>query len=258
MTNYRIEAHIEKNIRIVQLTDLHNSEFGENNCRLVASVSQQNPDLILITGDLLNSDENKTEVAVSLIKQLCIIAPVYFSYGNHETDFESLYGENLKSHFEEAGATVLDFSWQDITVDGQNLRIGGLFGYCMPEKYLESNEAVQAECDFLNKFQDTDLYTILLCHMPYCWIQMNGLNEWNADCIFSGHTHGGQIRVPFVGGLWAPDQGWFPGNEAGLYYSDDNSKVMILSRGLGSTEKIPRFNNVPEIVVMDIVPVRNN
>lgn len=247
-------AKINKQIRIVQLTDLHNSTFGAGNRRLIRKVAKQEPDLILITGDLLDSHEEDTAIAYTLIENLSEIAPVYFSYGNHEKYYEEQYGADLAAIFEEAGATVLDYAYEDIEINGQMLRIGGIYGYCIPASFLETNEADPEECAFLADFQDTERYSILLCHMPYCWIVNNGISEWNIDCVFAGHTHGGQVRIPFIGGLWAPDQGWFPGRQSGLYYSDDGEKVLVLSRGLGSTEKIPRFNNIPEIVVVDMIP----
>lgn len=247
-------SKVSKSIRIVQLTDLHNSEFGENNGKLVKRVAAQQPDMILVTGDLLNQDVERTDIATTLISGLKEIAPVYVSYGNHESGYEKKYGIDLRALYTDAGATVLEYDWIDITVKDQQIRLGGLFGYCLPGELLKTGEAWKKECDFLEGFQDTDALTLLMCHMPVCW-QINGsLDSWDMDIVFAGHSHGGQIRIPGVGGLWAPDRGWFPGREQGLYWSQDDQKVLVLSRGLGNRDKLPRFNNIPEILVAEIVP----
>ncbi len=254
--NYTIERkELTESIRIVQLADLHNSQFGENNSRLVKLVAEQNPDLILVIGDLLNQDNENPDIAVGLIRDLAKIAPLYVSYGNHEAGYERLYNADLRSLYTEAGATVLEYDWMDIEVKGQNIRLGGLYGYCLPAYLLKTGEARVNETEFLFDFLETDNMTVLMCHMPVCWIRNESLDEWDVDIVFSGHAHGGQIRIPFVGGLWAPDQGWWPGEYAGLYWSKDGEKVMVLTRGLGSNEKIPRFNNIPEVTVVDLVPV---
>lgn len=243
-------------IRLVHLTDLHSSEFREKNERLVRMVSRQRPDLILMTGDMLNGREDETEIAASLVRRLTEVAPVYFSYGNHEVTHERMFGRDLTALFEEAGAKVLDRTYEDVTVNGQTIRLGGIYGYCLPEKYLYSGEAKRWECEYLKEFQDTESYTVLLAHLPTCWIRNDNLDVWQIDCVVSGHEHGGQIRLPWIGGLYAPDQGFFPGRSSGIYASQDGKRVMVLSRGLGSGVGVPRFNNVPEIVVVDIVPQR--
>ena len=143
-------------IRIVQLSDLHNSEFGKENVRLTAKVAEQEPDLILVTGDLLNENEEGTEVAVALIRKLAKIAPVYISYGNHEIGYERRFDTDLKELFSRAGAVVLDGTWEDVTVNGQELRIGGIFGYCLSSVYLRTGEARLRECAFLEAFLNTD------------------------------------------------------------------------------------------------------
>ena len=255
VTRYSIASpKLREPLRIVQLTDLHNSVFGAHNRRLVSKVAAQEPDLILITGDLLNANEERTDIATELIGQLKPIAPVYVSLGNHEVAYEKRYGTDLKELYTKAGAVVLEYDWAEIEVKGQKLRLGGLFGYCLPAKLLKTKEARPEECAFLEAFQDTDAHTILLCHMPYSWIKKGSLNSWDVDCVLCGHVHGGQVRIPFVGGLWAPDQDWFPGWESGIYSSKEGNKVMVLSRGLGNTDKLPRFNNIPEILVLDLVP----
>lgn len=253
VTNYTISnTKLSDNIRILQLSDLHNSTFGDDNQRLIEAVKSQSPDIILLTGDILNSNNRDLSIATDLIKKISSIAPVYCSYGNHEQEYEENYQEDISSQYEEAGATMLEKEYVDILVKGQKVRIGGIGGYCLPEKY--GSESDQEECDFLKRFQDTDAYTILMCHMPVCWIRNDGINEWNVDCVFSGHVHGGEVILPIIGGVYAPDMGFFPGRLQGLYYSEDYTKVLVLSRGLGTKEMVPRFNNVPEIVVADILP----
>ena len=255
VTNYVIATpKLTAPVRIVQLTDLHNSRFGEDNARLVNLVKKQRPDIIVLTGDMLNGDERETVIATGLIEQLAGIAPVYSAYGNHERANERLFGTDTTALYEQAGAHVLEREYADITVNGQAVRLGGVLGYCLSEKYLRSGEARCAEVEYLKRFQDTDRFTILLCHYPLCWIEDDNLEEWDIDCIFAGHVHGGQVRLPVIGGAYAPDQGIFPGRMCGLYYSRDHERVMVLSRGLGSRGSVPRINNVPEIVVVDILP----
>ena len=241
-------------IRIVQLTDLHNSQFGENNTKLIDKVAAREPDLILITGDLLNQNEERTDIAETLISGLAGIAPVYVSLGNHEVGYESRYGADIRAVYEAAGAAVLEYDWLDLEIKGQAIRLGGIYGYCLPAKYASTGEARPRETEFLAAFQDTVDLTVLMCHMPVCWIINGSLDEWDVDLVLSGHSHGGQVRFPLIGGLWAPDQGWFPGRMSGLYQSSDGTKTMVLSRGLGNTEGLPRFNNIPEVLVLDLLP----
>lgn len=147
---YRIQTDkIQESIRLVQITDLHNSIFGEYNQELLDLVAEQSPDLILITGDLLNSDESETDIATNLISGLGSIAPVYVSLGNHEVEYQQNYGIDIIQLYEDAGAVVLDKQYQDLQVNGQIIRLGGIYGYCLPEKYMETNEANPEECAFL-------------------------------------------------------------------------------------------------------------
>ena len=254
ITNHTLtSSKFTDSIRILHLTDLHNSEFGEENAELIEMCEEHKPDLILLTGDLVNMDEPGTEVATDLISKLTEIAPVYASLGNHELANEATFGNDLIKLYEQAGATVLESEYIDISINDQDIRLGGIYGYCLPSKYLVTGESRPDECEFLYDFQDTEDCTILMCHMPVTWLINGSLEEWDVDYVFSGHAHGGQIILPFIGGMYAPDMGYFPGNLKGVFSSEDDSNHLILSSGLGSGTWVPRINNKPEIVVVDIV-----
>lgn len=250
---YDIPSAVPEPVRIVQLSDLHNSEFGSENCRLVDAVARQEPDLIFLTGDLVNGNDSNLEIVLNLIQSLSQIAPVYASYGNHELTYEETFRIDLVQAYEEAGAKFLERSWDEVTVGHTTLRIGGVYSYCLPPEYSNGNADSQKVCDYLATFQDTQLPTLLLCHLPVTWINRS-LDYWDMDLIFSGHLHGGQVILPGIGGLYAPDMGWFPGQLHGIYWSEDHEHALVLSSGLGSGEQLPRINNIPQIMVVNLIP----
>lgn len=234
-------------IRAVQLTDLHNYQYGRDNQRLIAKIQKQKPDVIFMTGDMLNEDEDRTDILLHLVREACAIAPVYFSLGNHEVGYEKTYGEgDLTEQLEAAGAVVLEKEYVDTKIDGQEVRIGGAYGYLLPEDWGDGSEQ-----RFLEAFVQTDRLKILLSHVPEGLLLWKSMEYWDVDLVFSGHVHGGQVRVPFVGGLFDPEEGFFPTYTRGMFSCGNGT--MILSAGLGSSRGIPRVNNLPEIVVCDIV-----
>ena len=210
--------------------------------------------MIMITGDLLDRNEERTDIAAGLISALTDVAPVYVSLGNHEAEYTARYGTDLERLYTDAGAVVLNGRQTDVTVNGQVITVGGIYDYCLPKRAYWTEFTVSAEYSFLKDLEESEHYTVLLCHMPVSWVRYGSLEEWDVDCVLTGHAHGGQIRFPLIGGLWAPDEGWFPGRICGAYHSEDGSRTAILSRGLGNTDWVPRFNNVPEIVVVDLAP----
>src|SRR5699024_3122253 len=152
-TKYKtVTDRVSTPLRIVQITDLHNSEFGVDNNRLVQIINKQMPDLILVTGDLLNSDSKVTDIATNLLLRLSEIAPVYVSLGNHEIEYAEIYAIDIKNLYESTGVTVLDKQYEDIAVNDQKIRLGGIYGYCVPDRYLETGEANLEECNFLKDF----------------------------------------------------------------------------------------------------------
>ncbi len=243
--------HTEKlteSIRIVHISDLHNRSFGKDNRHLLAQVELQKPDLIFVTGDCVTRSRPERQISLDLLAALTEIAPVYVSMGNHEEAYDLRNGTDLYTLYTETGARVLEKEYADITLKGQSLRVGGIYGYCDPERTANPDDV------FLQDFQNTNRYTLLLCHRPVSWLEKDALEFWRVDSVFAGHAHGGQIRLPLIGAVIAPDQGFFPGWTEGVHYAEDGMRALIVSRGLGSSIFVPRIFNDPELVVVDISP----
>ncbi len=253
VTRYELSAPLPEKLRIVQLTDLHNASFGEDNKDLVKQIRDLQPDLIFLTGDMVNSNERNISVLTGLLKKLVTIAPVYVSYGNHETSWEEAFERTLREPIEETGATVLELEYLDLELKGGAIRLGGLSGYYRaPVMTTADPEQRERELQFADDFEDTTRYKILLSHIPTPWLDWERKDEYHVDLVFCGHYHGGQIRLPLIGGLYAPNVGWFPPYTKGLY--DDGSAAVVLSAGLSSNRSIPRINNPGEIVCIDLIP----
>ena len=253
VVRYEVPSELSEPIRIVQLTDLHSHEFGEENRELIDLVTAQEPDLILMTGDMLDSSDANGDVVCTLIEELTAIAPVYYGYGNHEYTWMNNHQESLTPVLTEAGAVVLDVEYLDITVNGQNLRIGGYHGYYRQPHMLQiTDEQKVAQLAFCDDFENTDRYQILLSHIPTAWIDWGYMNKFPVDLVLSGHYHGGQIVLPWIGGVYAPYIGLFPSNSEGMFQGE--TAVCILSAGLGTSPGIPRINNLPQIVVVELIP----
>ena len=249
-----VSADVREPIRVVQLTDLHNAQFGDQNSKLVSLVKAQNPDLIVMTGDMLNRDDPSTEIVEQLIRDLVPIAPVYFGYGNHETTWEANYQKDLHEIFSAAGATVLESEYVDVEINGQPLRIGGYMGYWwQPHMMTKDPAQKEREYQFFHDFRDTDRQMILLNHIPTAWLDWHYIDRAPAGIVFCGHYHGGTIRIPMIDrGLFAPYVGWFPPYTKGVF--EGRETTCVLSAGLGNEHGIPRVNNPPEIVVADLIP----
>lgn len=225
---------------IVQISDLHNEEFGEENSRLVEMLAETAPNCIILTGDLVDSRRTDVEIALSFGRQAAALAPTYYVTGNHEARIGQL--EKLKAGLEEAGVTVLENESVTFTQGGETITLAGVedFGLCggTEQAFRQTLEGL---------LPGKDPYTVLLSHRPeyfslYC--------QLGFDLVLAGHAHGGQFRLPGVGGLWAPGQGLFPTYDAGLY--QEGSTAMVVSRGLGNSLFPFRLNNRPEIVVVTL------
>ena len=234
--------------RIAQVSDLHNAEFGEGNEKLIELLSQTDPDMIVITGDLIDSRHTDIEIALEFARQAIKLAPVYYVSGNHEARMREY--EDLKMGLAEAGVIVLEDQKVQITREGESISILGIDDPSFQEDYL-FGDAVSVTSSALSEIQnESDRYTVLLAHRPELF---ETYVDAGVDLVFSGHAHGGQFRLPFVGGLVAPNQGFFPEYDAGLF--SEGSTTMIVSRGVGNSIIPIRFNNRPEIVVAELKPV---
>lgn len=241
-------------VRFILLSDLHGKSFGRENSRLIAKIQEQSPDAIFLDGDMIDSraDSSDVQELLRLIERLCEIAPVYFAPGNHELEYMQA-DVSLLTQVTEAGAVVVNDSYVDVTIAGQPLRIGGTMGHAFYFGRSEEEFSSSPEYQFLKAFEDTDMPKICLAHMPDTFIFNGAYNLWNVDLVLSGHTHGGLIRLPFIGGLYAPMQGWFPEYDRGYFRLGEHMQ-MVISAGLSGHGIIPRINNPPEIVVIDLVP----
>lgn len=227
---------------IAQVSDLHNDNFGKNQKNLINAIEKSSPDMIVVTGDLIDSRKPDVEIAMDFIWQAMELAPVYYATGNHESRIPEEYGQ-LESQMIEAGVQVLRD--QAIPIDPQ-LQIIGLedpdFNW-----YLAGEDAGSAIQEKLSGLLEENLYTILLSHRPELF---QAYSAAGANLVFTGHAHGGQFRIPFIGGVAAPDQGFFPEYSEGIHQQD--STTMVVSRGLGNSIFPFRINNPPELVVVTL------
>lgn len=246
ISSSRIPA-VFSGFRIAQVSDLHNAEFGKGNKKLLELLSESKPDIIVITGDFVDAGHTDIGVALDFAKVAVNIAPVYYVTGNHEASL-SQYNE-LKTGLETIGVVVLEDETIQLKRDKEAITLIGLSD---PNFTLKSDifgEAPAMVSTKLNSLADDESsYTILLSHRPELF---ESYVHCNIDLVLSGHAHGGQFRLPFIGGLIAPDQGIFPKYDAGLF--TNGSTNMIVSRGLGNSIIPIRFNNRPEVIVIELL-----
>ncbi len=228
--------------RIVQVSDLHNAEFGDQQQSLLDKVEAANPDAIFITGDLIDSDRYDLERSLAAVDGLVEMSKVYYVIGNHEVSSNRLDDEIVPA-LEERGVEVLrnrSLMWEQ---DGEAIQIAGIDDPLM-DIYLHEEEFTR---NSIAEAGLNDAFTLLLAHRPE---QLETYASEGIDVVFAGHAHGGQIRIPGLGGLIAPGQGWFPRMTEGVFESGDTQ--LVLSRGLGNSGFPLRVFNLPEVVVVTL------
>ena len=232
--------------RIAQVSDLHNAEFGKNNAELLKLLSESRPDIIVITGDLIDANHTDVGIALGFAQESVRIAPTYYVTGNHEVASQQY--DTLKAGLEEAGIIVLEDEAISLEQGGETISLIGLADpdfTVKGEMFGEAPVMVSAKLKNLNDGEGK--YTIMLSHRSELF---ETYVNCGIDLVFAGHAHGGQFRLPFIGGVIAPNQGLFPKYDAGLY--TDGGTNMVVSRGIGNSIIPLRFNNRPEIVLVEL------
>ena len=231
--------------KVVQISDLHNAEMGDNNAELIAMIKKANPDIIAITGDMIDSRRTDVEVALDFAEEAVKIAPCYYVNGNHELRVTEY--EDLKAGLSGLGVEVLENEKIDIVRKDETISLIGVSDPSFEASVIMADEENVIEI-YLSKLTEKDNnYKLLLSHRPEL---MEVYHEAGIDLVLSGHAHGGQIRIPLLGGIIAPHQGLFPKYDGGLYIKEDTH--MVVSRGIGNSLFPLRFNNRPEVVLIEL------
>ncbi len=230
--------------RILHVSDFHNKNFHG---RLINKMKKINPDIIVITGDLIDRRRTNLKMAEEFIEKAVKIAPIYYVSGNHE---------QLSEHYSELieilnKYNVINMDDSYVTLDKKGSKIG-LTGVAAPVliktekagKYKDNDSYLRNKLQDSSKNLNTD-FNILIAHRPE---QIYVYKEFDFDLVFSGHAHGGQIRIPFIGGILSPNQGFFPKYSEGMY--KEGSTSMVVSRGLGNSLFPFRIFNRPELIVV--------
>ena len=249
-SHYEIKSErIAGDVSIVHLSDLHTESFGRGNHYLIDRIAAISPDLIAITGDLVDkSTDEQTAYTYSfeLAKALTAIAPVYFVSGNHEN--VSLM-PTVSLALSSAGATVIDNTFTDITIRNNEIRLAGIADYNFFNDWVSGDYATALRfSEMLDTLAKSDKYTVLLSHEPQLF---DLYSQHGFEVVLCGHAHGGQIRLPFLGGLAAPGQGLFPKYDSGEFVL--GKTTMIVSRGLGNSVFPLRLFNYPELNIIKLV-----
>ena len=260
---------------IVQVSDLHNTKFGKNQARLIKRIEQNKPNVIVITGDLIYKRSKDMEKEISevtdFVNDIVKIAPVYFVTGNHENQVGKENLKKIRESLANSGVTLLDETSTKLNFKGKHINLAGINDLEMyfddyVDEYAKSSgkkirtieDVIIAEENIIKrcldkiKLDDSE-FNVLLTHQPQ-YIEIYA--KYKYDLVFAGHAHGGQIRLPFIGPIMSPGQGFFPKYTSGLH-TFENTK-MIISRGLGKSKLPFRFLNDPELIICKLSSENTN
>ena len=235
--------------RIVQVSDLHNNLYGIDQSYLLKKIEAARPDVIVVTGDLIDRNTKNVDNAMKFINGAVTIAPVFYVTGNHEASIGKQYVE-LVLRMNEAGVTFLDNDAVSVISEEDVITIAGVrdpaFDWSRADSQIVDDEIKKALAEVSDK-----QVTVLLSHRPEL---IKTYSENDVDLVLTGHAHGGQVRLPFIGPVYSPSQGLFPKYTSGLY-TEGNTK-MYVSRGIGNGIAPLRFNDGPELAVIVLMKDR--
>ncbi len=226
--------------RIVQISDLHNKNFGKQPNCLVKKIQKLKPDMIVVTGDIVDSNHTDIETSIAFLEEAVKLAPCYYINGNHELWLEESVKNDLMSQINDTGTVILNDRIIDVIEDDNSKESITLVG-------LDDASLLDDTLHSLTNDIKNDEFVLLLAHEPQ---NLMIYSKENVDLILSGHAHGGQIRFPWIGGFVAPDQGFFPKYTEGRH--EENNVSVIISRGIGNSIIPIRIFNRPEIVCVEL------
>ncbi|MCL1834812.1 MAG: metallophosphoesterase [Oscillospiraceae bacterium] len=231
--------------KIAVISDTHASEFGKNNERLVSMVTEAQPDIIALLGDMIDHDpkpplEEQLQIAEALVAQLVPIAPVYYITGNHEWDSGGVW--QLLDMLDSKGVKILRNSYVLLEAGGENVVLAGADDPNGPSDMMKPGELVERIAA-----SEAGRFIIMLEHRNN---RLQLYSELGVDLLLCGHAHGGLIRLPFTDGLIGPSRDWFPTYTSGVYSM--GSTNMVVSRGIGNHTGWPRLFNNPQMVVVEL------
>lgn len=255
ITNIKLKQKINNKVRIAQISDLHSKEFGKNNYILYKKIIEQKPDIIVATGDLIDSSMKKLDEIIEFCSSINKDIPMYYILGNNEMRCSrvSEIVEKLKKN----KICVLENEIESIEVKGNKINILGL-----EEKRIDEGELFYSKVNsrygteniekIFSRLERLDGIKIVLSHYPenFEYVEEGAYSKYNFDIMFSGHAHGGQFILPGIGGIFAPGQGLFPKYYKGVY---GEKNKLIVSRGLGNSGFSLRLFNRPDLVIVDLI-----
>ncbi len=241
--------------KILHLSDLHSKSFGYKNINLVNKINKISPDIIVMTGDMVNCNDTNFDNFFNLVKLISSKYEIYYIVGNHEQSMKDENRDVIIDYLKANGVKVLDNEKVSLEKDGESINLYGAWCNLRYYSSRKSKERYDFTLEIMNKIMkdsplEEDKFNILLAHNPN---YIEAYSKWGADLTLSGHIHGGMVRLPFLGGIFSPDTLFFPKYSAGLY--DVNGKKLIVSRGLGRGVRGFRFFNRPEI---NVITLENN